>query len=361
MLQSNFGTDLKNEASLRASLTDLMNDPTVVAMDKRLSGKTSTREKALCFGIPFGIAGFISLSILILCAAGNDWGNAWGILIVLIFALAASLIAFFSVKKSKDNTYINALVLPVIQAVYGPAAVYNRHGSYSRDYLRGLGVFPVNDLHQEDFIGGSFLGVPCTVCDVISTHQQSDGKNGSHTVVDFEGSVFSMKMNKIAQNRLLVSEGHTLFQGKGIQFESIEFNKMFHTSCDSDQVAFYIVTPQMEEGMIDINNSIQGTLFFLFRGEELVIIIGGHTTTFSVDRSKGLNYNINCVVDSILPMAYLIKRLNLDHKFQMDVPQETPTTATADTTDNKPSDNATADTDKEDDIEKTIRDKLDNL
>jgi F0F1-type ATP synthase assembly protein I len=317
MLEANFATEIKDNATIRERLSAVLSNPDVIKAQKDLQNK---QKKAVlmsllipgCLGIVIGI---------VLAIAYRD--SAWPFFLILPIALGFGIggIAVWGIRKRQKDTYTAFLTPYVVRALYGDNAIYNPRGSYSRAYLNGLNAFPVNDLRQEDFIQGEYLGVPCNCCDVQSSHQEthtdSKGNTTTTTVIDFSGSVFSFKFNKTVDYRLVVTEGFTFFSGKGIQFESIEFNKMYRTYCEDEHTAFYIITPQLQEGMTDINKSIKGSITFLYRGEELVVVIGGHTTQFNIDPKATLNRNINLIFDSIVPMAYINEELHLSQKFKI--------------------------------------------
>ena len=98
--------------------------------------------------------------------------------------------------------------------------------------------------------------------------------------------------------------------------ESSAFNKKFNTYSDDRENAFYIITPQLQLAMLDIEKALPGGLKILFRGDELVIVAAGNTTTFSgINLKESDNYNINVILDSILAPGFVVEKMNLDHKF----------------------------------------------
>lgn len=235
--------------------------------------------------------------------------------VLFLFGLIFILMA----KKKAQNKYIKAIAPQVIKGIYGQDAVYKQAGGYSREYLQGLNCFPVRTLHQEDYIQGHYCSIPFTIADVESYHYETRGSGKNKTqekVTDFYGSVMSFKMNKPSKAVIKVTEGISLFKGKTIDFESSAFNKKFNVYSEDRENAFYIITPQLQLAMLSIEKALPGGLVYLFRGEELVIVISGNTTEFKgFDFKKDDNYNINVILDSILAPAYIVEEMNLDHKF----------------------------------------------
>ncbi|MFA6861131.1 MAG: DUF3137 domain-containing protein [Bacilli bacterium] len=314
MLEGDFSNELKERTSIQQRLTPIVNDPDA----NSLVAKLRKKKKSLLIG------GWIAPNVigLIICIILAVQGSASICWLPFVVTIIISLIITLSSKKYGQDIYAQHFVPKVVKAIYGDDAIYQRKTGFARSYLEGLKAFPVNDLLQQDFISGSYDGVPCMGCDVLSTHEETTtdakGNTTTRTVIDFQGCVYSLKMNKTTPHSITVTEGHKWFSGKGIQFESIAFNKMYRTYCSDEHTAFYIITPQLEEGMIDINRSIAGGITFLFRGDELVIIISGHTCNFDVNYMDSVNHNINVIVDAILPLAYVIEELHLSHEFTLD-------------------------------------------
>ncbi len=320
MLQVSFANEIKNKKEIRDRLSAIMNDPSILAAQNELTAKKK-KQSLIAFLAPTGLGIFVGMILAIQTGLNGD---GFGAFMLFLFALIAGLVlggfAVIGVKAKRKADFAAILAPYIVKTIYGDNAIYERKNGFSRQYLDGLDAFPVNDLKEEDFIKGEYNGVPCSCCDVLSTHEEthSDGKNTTTTTVtDFSGSVFSFKFNKNVDTKILVTEGFSFFRGKGIEFESIEFNKMFKTYCNDDHTAFYIITPQLEEGMININKSVAGGISFIFRGEELVVIISGRTTTFDVNPKASLNTNVNIIVDAIIPMAYINEVMKLDQKFSL--------------------------------------------
>ncbi len=313
MLSTEFSNKIKRDPQVVKSINEMMNNKEFQSYIEVLQKKKKT-------GL---IAGLVSGGAILLLIGIISLVNQFylGLLVAAILGLAIFLIIFLGSRHSINNAFNDRLVPSIVKSLYGPNAKYNRHGGYSSAYLTALDLFPVNELEQEDMISGEYLSVPCKIADVTSYHWEvhSNGKTTTREkVIDFEGMVMSMKMNKRSKSRLLAVEGGKFFGGKSLEFESIDFNKKFKVYGEEAN-GFYILTPVMQVGMTDIVDSIPGKYSFLFRDEELVIVAGGHTTTFKTDVRKPLNTNVNIVLDSILPLAYIIKTLRLDIKYKTEV------------------------------------------
>ena len=313
LIDSDYSTEFKSKKETIDKMESILNGGALSQIKAQLAQeKKKSMITAGIFCAVIGVVGLIAVSIAVHWALGLTIFFSMGILF---------LIAWFTINNGVKKKYANMLAPIVVETLYGPGAIYNAKGGYSREYLEGLGSFPVNSLDQEDFIQGKYLGIPFNMCDVKSYHYETRGSGDNRhqeIVIDFLGSIMSFGMNKASKSLLRVTENKFAFGGnkKTIDFESFEFNKKFNAFCDDPENAFYIITPQLQFALLDMESHLPGSMSLLFRGKELVVIISGNTTDFeSVDFKKSENYNLNAIIDSILAPAFVIDKMNLDHKF----------------------------------------------
>lgn len=307
-----FSQYVKSKPYVIKKMTEILNNSSFKNLRDSLSKK---RKKNAIVVLSFGIGVGILIGVLVgIFAESALFGAIAGAVIFLI-----SLGGVYAVYKNAKKNYSSQIAPEVIEALYGPKANYNPKGFYNKEYLVGLDCFPVKSLNQDTLIEGHYFGVPFTVGNVESYHYETRGSGKDahqEKVTDFYGSVYSFKMNKPSNSKIKITEGSNLFKGKTIEFESSAFNKKFNAYCDDRENAFYIVTPQLQLAMLDIEKALPGGLVFLFRGNELVIVASSNRITFDgIDLKKDDNYNINAILDSILAPAFVIEKMNLDHKF----------------------------------------------
>lgn len=319
---SEFSNKVKSSPDLKRKLTEFMSKKS--SSHDRLVSECQQKMKKNTIISSVVAAVFLILGI-IACVVTKTW-------FLMVFAIIfGGIIAGTTYAVGKNNAkrkYLGSFAPSIIEILYGPKSTYNVVGGFSREYLSDLNLFPVRKLRQEDQIIGQYQGVPFTITDVTSYHEEtrSNGKTTTtETVYDFVGSVISIRMNKPAKTPLTLLRGFSLFSGDSIDFESTEFNKLYNCYCQDREQAFYLITPQIQLAILQLTKGIPGSMSFLFRGDELVIAISGNSTEFKNLKLKGknLNYNINVIIDAILLPAYIIDTLNLDHKFFINVNDDT--------------------------------------
>lgn len=309
---NNFAAEIKEKKFVKDKMTAVLNDPSFKGAKDDIRSKVKKNMITIVIVIAvIGVAAAVAFGIL-----AKSWIAP---LFPIGFALVAALIACFVCIHNGKNKYAKLIAPSIIEGLYGPNANYNPNGGYTREYLEGLDSFPVRSLNQGQAISGHYAGVQFNIANVESYHYETRGSGKDahqERVTDFLGSVLNFKMNKPSKATLKVVEGSSLFSGKSIDFESVEFNKKFNVYCSDRENAFYIITPQVQLALLEIEKGLPGGLKILFRGEEMVIIASGNTTTFKgIDTKKDENYNINVILDSILAPAFVVETMNLDHKF----------------------------------------------
>lgn len=304
----------KSDENMIEKMTKIMNDP--VLLQKLDKDKKTIKQLNTSIAIIDTILAVVGIVFMIIFFTVNE-SSPWLMVISFISFFALFIATGIYTKKKKKlsaSSYSLQLIQEVIFSVYSSKASYQPYGGYSSKFLQELKAFPVRSLHQEDMIAGSFHDVPCRMCDVHSFHTESTGKS-STTVTDFLGTVLILKMNKAVNNELRIISRKAR-KNADILFEGEEFNQNYSVFSNDREEAFYIITPQMQEALLDLKRYISGNITLILRGDQLIVVASGITTNInSLKLNMGTSDNINTILNEILPMAYMIETLNLDHKF----------------------------------------------
>lgn len=126
-----------------------------------------------------------------------------------------------------------------------------------------------------------------------------DGKNtrvhyetyaeGRFFVFDFERD-FKNTVKVVEKSMLSYGKSSNLFSGlKKVELESIEFNKKFQTLSNDQVTAFYILTPQVQEQMMNLEKAFKGQIFFMFDKHYLYIAVDDRKSSFGFSVFKKLS------------------------------------------------------------------------
>lgn len=269
--------------------------------------------------LPLCIYSFIKINathklIFIVLAFGSGF-----LLLALLFVSIVNVLSHREVKGK--GKYTTSLVNKVVNIIYSDKAQYIPKGGIDVVSLVHLNCFKVNTLSQDTFISGFYKGVECKMCNVYSHHRESNSEitRGRKSVeeIDFDGSVCFVRNNKAIKGRIVISTHPFVFGN--LKFENEQFNSLFKVKSDIKEEAYYIITPQFQEALIDIAKSYTLKPFTIVISEDTFAIVfyKDKIRVNNLNLKKDIRSNIEKVLDEIVPLAYFIERLKLDFKFNL--------------------------------------------
>lgn len=239
---------------------------------------------------------------------------------IFIIVLICFLIRMSNARKEYHNASPSYHIKGgIIGAIYSDEYIYRPHDGYDLSELRMLNAFEMEEVDQWEYIEGYFDGVWCSQADVQTYHHEEykdqDGNIQERVVYDFTGMVFKFKNNKKINGRIYLTNG--VFARSDIKFESQQFNSVFKVSANYREEAFYIITPQMQEAILELaSNFDDNKIQLIYKGDLLYVVLTGIQTHVNrVEIERDISENISNVISNIYPMAYIISTLRLDHRF----------------------------------------------
>ena len=202
--------------------------------------------------------------------------------------MAAAFILVFSGVSEGMAKFILFVGCMITAGITG-AIAKNRNKKIEKSLREGL----KNHSNVEEVWGNSITDndiLDCVACDYLNRkknlvikHDLADinfsavdyvTRVGKNSDTEDPAEVISYKITKVAKSPIICTFDKELTDApmQLIETENPAFNKQFFTYCDNAQDAFYILTPQVMERMIDAAK-IYKRLIFNFDGDELFIII----------------------------------------------------------------------------------------
>ncbi len=265
---------------------------------KSLSGVHKLMAVIACV-IPIGLL-FLVLSVIS--------GEVNPIFKYIIMAIIAFLFCIFLVAqnikrlKRKLKQFVGETVVKEIIAEQIAISQYEPNGCFDKDFLMKSGVLPsYTKSYGSDYIKGLYKGKQITYCDIkLETEQERDDKYKTVTV--FKGPVISLALGKpLENNRVRILErgskvadaivnAYMNFWNKlGIKFEehvvtleSVEFNNQFEVKTTDDELAFYILTPQFMENIINADRLAAGHTNICFANDRVNIAVNSGHDAFEI-------------------------------------------------------------------------------
>jgi len=147
-----------------------------------------------------------------------------------------------------------------------------------------------NRFISKDFVQGTIDGVRFLSSDVYTANvsKRSDGK--SSTTQLFNGRVF--EFSKPIDGHVLALEKfkpNEKRKNENLDTESVDFNKKFNTYATKPQLAFYILTPQLMEMLMELEQNPPGQIGFSFIKNRLFIALNTGRGTFEFARYRPID------------------------------------------------------------------------
>lgn len=246
------------------------------------------------------IIGFIVLAIgVIIFLAMMSSGSQSVILGFIIFGVGIVLAGVSASKfKKLSNSFKDEVLVDMFERLlpgtkYLPNQGLNEHQVYQTEFLKRADRF-----YSEDYISGKVGDVGFISSDVrLEERHVQHTKNGTQVyyVPYFIGRVFHFQFNKEFDGYLQVLEAGSPLSSRRFQkvkLESIDFNKKFKTYATEEITAFYILTPDIIESIMNLERRNPGRIGLSFSGDTLYIAINNNKDTFELKMFKPIDQSL---------------------------------------------------------------------
>ena len=149
---------------------------------------------------------------------------------------------------------------------------------------------------SEDLLTGTYRGMDFSYCDVITKYlKRSKGKNREVTL--FHGQIMRFSLPEGAKwsfGHLQIFEREFLSDIKGrtagheIQMEHEAFNQRFQVFAEDEHNAFYVLTPQMLESIVQFANAADSQIAVTFVGTSLYVAVNNSHSMFDASMKDPL-------------------------------------------------------------------------
>jgi hypothetical protein len=287
-------------------------------MDKYASineAKKKAEKKVRIGGILLVIAGLAYLATMNSSEGAQIFGFLAFLPAVIVSGIGAS--EFMKVKRRfKQEFLVDIIKTALPETTYIPEQGLSEHEVYQTEFLKRADRY-----HSEDLMYGKIEDVAFRASDVkLEERHVQHTKNGTRVyyVAYFLGRVFHFTFNKPFEGYLQVLESGSPLSSRGykkVEMESIDFNKKFRTFSTNDLSAFYVLTPDIMERIMDLEKSHPGRIGFSFTGENLYIAINNNKDTFELKMFKPVDDQmIDEFKKDLLAVKEIVLLLKLNNK-----------------------------------------------
>lgn len=147
---------------------------------------------------------------------------------------------------------------------------------------------------SEDLLIGTYQGMPFAYCDVVTKHLRRRGKKVREEII-FYGQIMRFTLPEGAKwsfGHLQIFEKNLLSNLKGrtaphkIQVEHEAFNRRFQVFAADEHNAFYLLTPQMLEQIVQFADAADCQIAMTFVGTSLYVAVNNQHSIFDASIKK---------------------------------------------------------------------------
>lgn len=276
----------------------------------------------LIIGIALVIGGFAFFFLF------EEWSLSVGaILFIIGFILIVIAIA---IQNNFRKKFLNNLSSKVFTQVFPDYKFSPQAGMDINEILYpGFFIHP-DKWKTSSLMEASYSGIPFRMSDynLMKRERRTDSKGNAYyvDVTYAQGKMFRFKFTKNFKSvvKVLEKAGGISFGERGLdkcETEFIAFNKKFVVYTSDQLTVFYILTPQIQEKILELENSLNGQFYMAFINNELYIAannVSGDFYKFKFSKPITID-SLRTIISAIIIPATIIDTLNLDErKFSSD-------------------------------------------
>ena len=234
------------------------------------------------------------------------------ILVVGIVAIVASAkyAAHMNERQDQMKNLVGQSVVREILAERIAIEQYNPNQYFNRDFLEHCSILPNYDRSSgSDYISGTYRGVPITYCDLhLEVEQESTDSDGNTTTsyyTVFRGPVINLALRQPLNGYVRIRERKNPRKEKGffsgiingaadlfnidqntVETENAQFNQQFKVDTSDPQLAFYVLTPQFMEHIVQADMIVNGYTNIEFNQGIVTLALNNGTDAFELGKYK---------------------------------------------------------------------------
>ena len=289
-------------------------------MEERLSKFEAYRKekfkKANMYTL-FGVLGIVLGFIFFIVLSAYEVGKVGFLFVVVGFVL---IIIASTIKSGIQKKFKNEFIVSLVKDTY-PGCRYEPNTGLDLSVLMEPGFFRRPDRYfSEDLLVAEYEGIPFVMADFTfqDEHRRTD-RNG-HTTVTYETYAkgrymqfdFKREFNqviKVLETKFLGANVRGLEE---VETESLDFNKKFKCYSSNPLTAFYVLTPQIQLKLLELETKFKGSIFFAFMNGKFYLVINDNVNTLDLQLKGVVDANTLAIIESQLSVpAAVIHELNL--------------------------------------------------
>lgn len=213
------------------------------------------------------------------------------ILAIVLGAIGVILLIIGTIRKKKALAELKSKVLLELMSKNYEDVHYDMRQGISRGSFMEPNFFVSPDrYHSSNMFEAKYQTTKFSMSD-YKLEKESRSNNSNSYKVYAQGRFFLFDFERDFENVVKVLEKNKFVSGqasnfmtglKKVELESIEFNKKFQTLSTDQTAAFYILTPQVQEQIMELEKKFSGQIYFCFQKHYLYVAVNDKRTSFKI-------------------------------------------------------------------------------
>lgn len=240
-------------------------------------------------------------------------------IIMLVVGFKKIISPLNAMEKRYKNLYKDNFVLAVLNEQFDNVS-YNWEKGYTREEIKQKSIIEDGSYFKsEDYLEAEYNGVKFTRAD-LEIERKTDDK----TIKIFSGRFYEIDFNKKILDDLRIREKNFKYavmpkylDKKVIETENVEFNEKFEVRALDTKSAFYVLTPQMMEYILEIRRKFK-SIYISIEGTKMYIAIKSSIDSFEISTKDVIDFEKEKkkILGELEEIKLIIDELNLsDRKF----------------------------------------------
>ncbi len=180
---------------------------------------------------------------------------------------------------------------------------YDATSFIHRDTVKSSGLVPKYDrISGSDYMVGKYKGRKIVYSDIKLEWEKREENNRRRWVTIFQGPFVKIRIRKDLNGYVTLKERKSPYKkgflagvvgdilgltgnGTGVEVENEAFNRMFKIDTNNQELAFYILTPQFMESIVELDELARGFTNICFEDGAVYIAINNGQDAFEVNKS----------------------------------------------------------------------------
>ena len=230
--------------------------------------------------------------------------------LIFIFFIVTIIYFILNYKKIKEFEirYKSLIIKPVFDKFITDCEFHPEMG-IDKGYIRELKAIQMGNIyHSEDFVSGTYKDVNFCRADIVIKNEIRDSDGDTNTTTYFKGQWMIFEFNKSFKHNVQILDKKFSYAIKNnifsnsedkrtkMNFENKMFNDKFKVYANSQEEAFYIITPPIMEAIINLSNNISGKLMLFFDDNKLNVAINSKKDSLEPSYKKDASGAIDTTI-----------------------------------------------------------------